>query len=95
VPLRIHRPPQPAAHVPDPPGRFGADAFSIKRIAGHSSVIISEKYIHPTPESLERAFERLEEYNAKSLPEGPKLLEAATVSATAVGLASEDESEVA
>jgi integrase len=63
-------------------GASGADAFSIKRIAGHSSVTISEKYIHPTPESLERAFERLEQYNARSLQEGPKLLEAATIPAT-------------
>jgi integrase len=65
-------------------GASGADAFSIKRIAGHSSVTISEKYIHPTPESLERAFERLEEYNARSLTAGPKMLEAATVSATVI-----------
>jgi integrase len=64
-------------------GMSGADAFTIKRIAGHSSVTISEKYIHPTPESLERAFERLETYNARSLQEGPKLLEAATIAATA------------
>jgi integrase len=64
-------------------GASGADVFSIKRIAGHSSVTVSEKYVHPTPESLERAFQRLEEYNTKSLKEGPKLLEAATVSATA------------
>jgi site-specific recombinase XerD len=47
-------------------GASGADAFSIKPIAGHSSVTISEKYIHPTPESLEGAFERLEEYNRKA-----------------------------
>jgi integrase len=68
-------------------GACGADAFSIKRIAGHHSVTVSERYIHPTPESVERAFERLEEYNsqaAKSLKEGPKLLEAATISATVV-----------
>ena len=65
-------------------GACGADAFSIKRIAGHSSVTISEKYIYPTPESVERVFERLEEYNTRSLKEGPKLLEAATVSATAL-----------
>jgi len=32
-------------------GACGADAFSIKRIAGHHSVTVSEKYIHPTPES--------------------------------------------
>jgi integrase len=68
-------------------GAAGVDAFTIKRLAGHSSVTISEKYIHPTPEALERAFERLEDYNsraAKSLPQEPKLLEAATVSATVV-----------
>jgi site-specific recombinase XerD len=40
-------------------GESGADSFSIKRIAGHSSVVISEKYVHPTPESLQRVFERL------------------------------------
>src|SRR5215470_9015004 len=34
-------------------GASGADAFSIKRIAGHSSVTISEKYIHPTPGRLD------------------------------------------
>src|SRR5262249_5547952 len=34
-------------------GASGADAFSIKRIAGHSSLTISEKYIHPTPGRLD------------------------------------------
>jgi integrase len=64
-------------------GESGVDSFTIKKLAGHSSVMVSEKYVHPTPESLERAFERLEEYNARALREGPKLLETATVSATA------------
>jgi hypothetical protein len=41
-------------------GEAGADAFTIMRIAGHSSVVISQRYVHPSPESLERAFERLE-----------------------------------
>jgi hypothetical protein len=41
-------------------GESGADAFTIMRIAGHSSITVSQKYVHPTPESLERAFERLE-----------------------------------
>lgn len=41
-------------------GETGADAFTIMRIAGHSSVTVSQKYVHPTPETLERAFERLE-----------------------------------
>jgi hypothetical protein len=41
-------------------GEAGVDAFTIKRIAGHSSITVSERYVHPTPESVERAFERLE-----------------------------------
>jgi hypothetical protein len=30
------------------------------RIAGHSSIVVSQRYIHPTPEAVERAFERLQ-----------------------------------
>ena len=45
-------------------GEAGADAFTIMRIAGHSSVSVSQRYVHPTPEGLERAFERLEKLNA-------------------------------
>lgn len=46
-------------------GEAGADAFTIMRIAGHASVTTSQRYVHPTPEGLERAFERLEDLNAK------------------------------
>ena len=45
-------------------GEAGADAFTIMRIAGHSSVTVSQRYVHPTPEGMERAFERLENPNA-------------------------------
>lgn len=45
-------------------GEAGADAFSIMKIAGHSSVVVSQRYVHPTPEGLERAFERLQSLNA-------------------------------
>lgn len=41
-------------------GEAGADVFSIMRIAGHSSVTVSQRYVHPTPEGLERAFEQLQ-----------------------------------
>jgi hypothetical protein len=41
-------------------GESGVDAFTIMRIAGHSSVVISQRYVHPTPEATERAFERSE-----------------------------------
>ena len=33
-------------------GEAGADAFDIKRLMGHSSVTVSQRYVHPTPESL-------------------------------------------
>ena len=46
-------------------GEAGADAFTIMRIAGHSSVTTSQRYVHPTPEGMERAFERLEDLNAE------------------------------
>jgi integrase len=45
-------------------GEAGADAFTIMRIAGHSSVTVSQRYVHPTPEAVERAFQRLENLNA-------------------------------
>jgi len=44
-------------------GESGADAFTIMRIAGHSSVTVSQRYVHPSPESLEQAFERLDTLN--------------------------------
>lgn len=44
-------------------GESGADAFTIMRIAGHSSVTVSQRHVHPSPESLEKAFERLDAMN--------------------------------
>jgi integrase len=66
-------------------GEAGADAFTIMRAMGHSSVTVSQKYVHPTPEAMERAFERLEALNqkaAQSLPEAQKRQLPATISAT-------------
>jgi hypothetical protein len=45
-------------------GEAGADAFTIMKIAGHSSVTLSQRYVHPTPEGVERAFQRLQSLNA-------------------------------
>lgn len=44
-------------------GESGADAFEIMKAMGHSSITMSQKYVHPTPDSMERAFERLEAMN--------------------------------
>lgn len=46
-------------------GESNADAFTIQRIAGHSNIATSAKYVHPTDERLEGAFTRLAEYNAR------------------------------
>jgi hypothetical protein len=56
-------------------GESGAGAFEIMRIAGHSTVTVSQKYVHPSPESIERAFERLEAMNTQAragLPAKPQ-----------------------
>ena len=47
-------------------GEAGADAFTIMKIAGHSTVVVSQRYIHPTPEAVGRAFERLEALNREA-----------------------------
>jgi integrase len=52
-------------------GEAGADAFTIMKAMGHSSVVVSQKYVHPTPEAMERAFERLNAANEKALASLP------------------------
>jgi hypothetical protein len=47
-------------------GEAGADAFTIMRLAGRSSVTVSQRYVHPPPESMERAFDRLEALHNKA-----------------------------
>ncbi len=44
-------------------GEAGADAFTIMKLMGHSTVTVSQRYVHPSPESVERAFEKLEALN--------------------------------
>jgi integrase len=41
-------------------GESGADAFTIMRLMGHSSVTVSQRYVHPTPVTQENAFLALE-----------------------------------
>ena len=47
-------------------GESGADAFTIMRLMGHSSVTVSQRYVHPTPHALERAVEQLQGLNRKA-----------------------------
>jgi len=62
-------------------GESGVDAFTIMRIAGHSSIVVSQRYIHLTPEAVKRAFERLQ-LSGKGPEIEPKRQRPATVSAT-------------
>ena len=69
-------------------GEARADAFEIKRLMGHSSVTVSQRYVHPSPEAIERAFERLESLNETAvarLQKKSKRQLPATVSATPAG----------
>ena len=50
-------------------GEAGADAFTIRKMAGHSSILTSQRYVHPTPERVEQAVSRLEEYNRRKVAE--------------------------
>jgi len=49
------------------------------RIAGHSTITVSQKYVHPSTDAMERAFERLVSLNAEKVE---KRRAPATVSAT-------------
>jgi integrase len=41
-------------------GEAGRDAFTIMRIMGHASITVSQRYLHPKPETMENAFVALE-----------------------------------
>lgn len=49
-------------------GESGADAFTIMRLMGHSTVTVSQRYVHPSPEAVELAYERLTALNLKRVP---------------------------
>ena len=44
-------------------GESGVDAFTIMRIAGHSTIVVSQRYVHPSSEAIENVVERLEALN--------------------------------
>jgi hypothetical protein len=67
-------------------GEGRADAFTIMKLMDHSSVTVSQRYVHPSPETLEGAVDRLQALNLKkdreALQEGTKLQLPATIAAT-------------
>ncbi len=55
-------------------GAAGADAFDIQRMAGHHSIIVSQRYVHPAPERAQLAIARLDAMNRgqDGMPTGTK-----------------------
>ena len=45
-------------------GEARADAFTIRKIAGNCRASVSQRYVHQTPDCMERAVERLQELSA-------------------------------
>jgi hypothetical protein len=48
-------------------GESASNAFTMIRVMGHCTVIVSQKYVHPTPEAMEWVFERWNAANKKTL----------------------------
>ena len=66
-------------------GAACADAFEMKRLMGRSGVTVSQRYVHTSPEAVERALERLEDLHETTitrLQKENKLQRPATISAT-------------
>ena len=78
-------------------GEAGVDTFTIMRIGGHSRVKVSERYVHPSAEAMERAFERLEAVNNQPVvAENGEIEKAlATISATLEDVTSESQQPAA
>ena len=45
-------------------GEWGCDAWTLARIAGHSSIAISSRYVHPSEDEVLSAMSRLGGHNS-------------------------------
>ena len=71
------------------------------KVMEYSPVVVSQKYVHPTPGVTERAFERLNAANEKALASLPGVTQGqptaclrTTISTTSVDAESEDVKQV-
>jgi len=53
-------------------GASGCDVWTLARIAGHSSVAISARYVHPSEDSVLAAVEKLAGHNSRHREEEPE-----------------------
>jgi site-specific recombinase XerD len=49
-------------------GESGCDAWTLARIAGHSNISISQRYVHPSENAVQNAFIRLSGHNSGHTP---------------------------
>jgi integrase len=56
-------------------GESGCDAWTLARIAGHSSVAISSRYVHPSEDAVFAAVSRLDGHKSGHSPEIQKVLQ--------------------
>jgi integrase len=69
----------------------GCDVFTLARIAGHSSITITQRYVHPQADAVERAFTA---FGNMSTPEEPKKLGVGTKLGTTEKSESSDAAQV-
>jgi integrase len=65
-------------------GESGCDVFTLARIAGHSSITITQRYVHPQADAIERAFLRLGGHKTGHTEEIIQLLPAPKTGKTAL-----------
>jgi len=53
-------------------GEAGTGVFEIMRLMGHSTVTMSQKYVHPSPEALERAVQAMAKLSPAEQTEKPR-----------------------
>jgi integrase len=53
-------------------GESGCDVFTLARIAGHSNISITQRYVHPQAEAIQRAFDNLAESGGHKIGHSPK-----------------------
>jgi integrase len=54
-------------------GESGCDAWTLARIAGHSSIAISSRYVHPSEDAVLRAMSRLGGHSIGHTPKAPEI----------------------
>jgi integrase len=50
-------------------GESGCDVWTLARIAGHSNISISQRYVHPSEDAVLNALSRLDGHNIGHSPE--------------------------